>query len=219
MPSVSNDLIALLNLLLPGFLAAWVFFGLTAHPKPTPFERVIQALVFNLIIQPFVFLTRFFFAWVGEWFTVGYWSIHSETIASVVFAFLVGLVISGMANNDSAHRWFRGRNWRLGKRKELDQWIWTLKTSFPSEWYSALSRQRSQYLVLHLQGGKRLYGWVDEWPNQPDTGHFVVSEAEWLLDDGKAQPLDGVEHILIPGTKVEMIEFMKQLTSDSPVED
>lgn len=62
--------------------------------------------------------------------------------------------------------------------------------------------------MLHLKGGRRLYGWPEEWPDQPDKGHFLIAEAEWLLDDGSRQGLDCVWNILVPATDVELVEFM-----------
>ena len=55
MDSLTNDIVVILQYLLPGFLAAWIFYGFTSHPKPSQFERVVQALIFTLIIHLAVF--------------------------------------------------------------------------------------------------------------------------------------------------------------------
>ena len=65
------------------------------------------------------------------------------------------------------------------------------------------------YLVLHLTGERRLYGWVVEWPNTSEHGHFVMAEAEWLLVNGDRIPLEGVEQIVIRVQDVEMVELMQ----------
>ena len=44
---VPKDVLNLIYALMPGFVAAWIFYGLTAHPQKTPFERTIQALIFT----------------------------------------------------------------------------------------------------------------------------------------------------------------------------
>jgi hypothetical protein len=82
----------------------------------------------------------------------------------------------------------------------------THQTSFSSEWYGALS-QNAGFVVLHLKGERRLYGWPEEWPSTPDKGHFVVAQAEWL-DDGKRIELTGVHRILVRADDVEMVELM-----------
>jgi hypothetical protein len=58
-----------------------------------------------------------------------------------------------------------------------------------------------------LVGQRRLYGWPEEWPNVADRGHFVIGEADWLVDE-KRLPLVGVERILIRAQDVEMVELM-----------
>lgn len=83
----------------------------------------------------------------------------------------------------------------------------TCQTSFSSEWYGTFSRNEG-YVVLHLTGQRRLYGWAEEWPNRPDQGHFVMARAEWL-EDGKRTELIGVHRILIRAEDVEMVEMME----------
>ena len=54
----SRETLSLLFFLLPGFVAAWVFYGLTAHPRKDTLERVIQALIFTVIVRACVIGTR-----------------------------------------------------------------------------------------------------------------------------------------------------------------
>ena len=63
------------------------------------------------------------------------------------------------------------------------------------------------YVVLHLKGQRRLYGWPEEWPSRPDEGHFRIAEGEWLIEDER-RPAKGVSAILIPAGEVEMVEFL-----------
>jgi len=48
MDSFAKDFVTLLQYLLPGFVAAWVFYSFTSFPKPSQFERVVQALIFTI---------------------------------------------------------------------------------------------------------------------------------------------------------------------------
>ena len=34
-----SDIVKAIFQMLPGFISAWLFYGLTAHARPTPFER------------------------------------------------------------------------------------------------------------------------------------------------------------------------------------
>ena len=101
-----------------------------------------------------------------------YWTDEKELFWSVMLAVVVGVAFSVCANWGVLHRVLR---WlRLTKR-----------TSFPSEWYSALHRFNKGELVLHLKSDRRLKGWADEWPDYPDRGHFIIQFPVWLDKLGK----------------------------------
>ncbi|OHB68441.1 MAG: hypothetical protein A2V70_11120 [Planctomycetes bacterium RBG_13_63_9] len=193
---VSSEVVSIIYYLLPGFVAAWVFYGLTAHPKASPFERVVQALIFTVIVQTIVAVIGWILRGLGRIGICGSWSQECALIWSVVVALLIGLVFAWLANKNSCHALFR-------------KWGITSRTSFPSEWFSVLS-QADRWVVLHLTGGRRLYGWPVEWPDHPDAGHFVIDQPEWLLDDGRRIPLDRVDKILVPASDIEMVEFLKR---------
>jgi hypothetical protein len=61
----SKDLLAALTRLLPGFVTCWVVYGLTSHPKPTQFERVVQALVYSFLVGLLVSLEEYVFGLIG----------------------------------------------------------------------------------------------------------------------------------------------------------
>ena len=192
----SEHILRLLYELLPGFLAAWVFYSLTAHPKPSSFERIVQALVFTIIVRAVMTGTRLLLQFAGVLTDAGTWTQDVQLTWSVITALAVGLLVATSVNKD----WFHGclRRIRL-----------TSRTSYPSEWYSGFTRSKRHYVVLHLTGERRLYGWPEEWPDSPDRGHFLIMQAKWLLDDGKTRDLDGVERLAIPAADVEMVEFLK----------
>ena len=48
---MEGALLAQFQYLLAGFVAAWVFYGLTPYKRPTPFERIVQALVYTAVVQ------------------------------------------------------------------------------------------------------------------------------------------------------------------------
>ena len=117
---------------------------------------------------------------------------------SILVAVALALLASYASNRDSVHRILR--HLRITK-----------ETSYPSEWDSAFSRHGDCYVVLHLKGQRRLYGWPEEWPSHPEQGHFRISEGEWL-DEDKRIPATGVSAVLIPASEVEMVEFLSQTT-------
>ena len=195
----SGEIVGALKFLLPGFVSAAIFYSLTSHHKPGEFGLVVQALIFTIVGEAVMtaLLLMDSFPWMGG----------RGVALSVPVAVLLGLVGAYFSNNDTAHRLFR----RLGVTRE---------TSYPSEWYSTFARTDC-YVVLHMKGERRLFGWPEEWPSRPDEGHFRITEGEWLFETEtedeyqKKMPAAEISAILIPVDEVEMVEFV----STSPDEE
>lgn len=177
--------------LMPGFVAAWVMFGLTSHPKPSQFERLIQALILTAIVQSLMPLAE---SLHECWFTTTKYSEHRE-LWSIVFALLIGLLLAFFVNNDWFHRVLR-------KIK------FTSRTSHPSEWFYVFS-QKIRFVVIHLHDGRRLYGWPKEWPIDPKRGQLYLMEPTWLLDNNEQIVNETVEGILLDCSEIRFVEFMK----------
>ena len=183
--TIGTGLIDILTYLLPGLVAAATFYALTSHPKPGIFERIVQALIFTVLAQI-----------VADQLPINDQPQNWHTIASVGSAILLALLATYFSNNDTLHRVLR----KMRVTKE---------TSHPSEWYSAFARKDPRYIVLHLKDRRRIYGWPEEWPGQPDRGHFRIAEPEWL-DSSKTEGEPAVEWILIPAEEVRMVEFLPE---------
>lgn len=194
-----SEIVGLIYQLMPGFVAAWCFFGLTAHQKSSPFERTIQALIFTGIVKAIVICFCYLLIRIGTLVgTVGEWSTEGEFVLSIVIGVIVGVLFSSGANNNWPH-------------EVLPEWV-SKRTAYPSEWFGTLSRSK-RYVVLHLKGlteNRRILGWPYEWPDSPTTGHFVLVNAKWLLAGNKEIPIFPSEKILISATEVEMIEILEE---------
>lgn len=198
----TTELIPLLNYLLPGFVAVAVFSSLTSHAKPSEFERIIQALIFTVLAQISTLAIKGTLLAVGARFeTLGSWPENGDLVASILSATALGTLAAWAVNTDSAHALLR----KIGVTRE---------DSYPTEWYSAFSRNRDCYAVLHLEGERRLFCWPEEWPSDPKTGHFVVVDAEWLVGENERVPLPSVQAMLVPVGNVEMVEFVS-LTNEA----
>lgn len=183
------------HFLLPGLVAAWVFYGLTAHPKEEWFERVVQALIFTVIVRAMNIGTRkAWWVFYHSKHASGRWTDDKELVWSLFNAILLGLVVAVFANHDWAHRCLR--------KLKITQ-----RTSYPSEWYSGFHRFRRD-VILHLKGERRLMGWADEWPDQCERGHFLIQKPIWLSDTGEKIPLLQLKRLMIPASDVEMVEFI-----------
>jgi len=180
--------------LLPGFVTAWIFYGLTAHPRPSQFERVIQALIFTIFTEVVVIIIKGALHTAGSWWSLGIWSLNVDLVWKVSVSMIIGLLFAWLANNNKLHTLLRP--------------TFTRQTSYPSEWFSAFSERRL-FIYLHLTSGRTLYAWPEEWPNEPGKGHFRLSNAVWILEDNEREPLLDSECILVPASLVEIVQFEK----------
>jgi hypothetical protein len=192
---LAKETVHLLTYLLPGFLAAWVFYGLTSHPKPSQFERVVQALIFTFIIQILLPPCRWLLEQIGLAFAVRPWDGAAEGVTSLVLALGFGSTLAFLTNTDSAHKWLRTRGF-------------TTRTSHPSEWYCVFS-EKVTFVILHLCDGRRIYGWPKEWPVEADKGQFYIMLPSWIEADGSQIDLPQLDGILVSATDVMWVEFLK----------
>jgi hypothetical protein len=188
---ITNELIALLTFLLPGFITSFLFYTLTSFPKKSEFEAVVIALIYTIIINAIVEL-------LDKRFSIGEWSQLAKTGCSIITALIIGLLLSGLYNNDLIHKVLRFI--RITKQ-----------TSYPSEWYGTFSETK-KFIVLDLKDGRKITGWPRLWPNDPQQGHFVLERAQWVIEeDGNPSimPLEEVDKIMIDANNVEMVTFLK----------
>jgi hypothetical protein len=100
---ISQNIINIFQYLLPGFLSAWIFYGFTSYPKPSQFERIIQALIFTLIIQATVYVEKNILLSINIYQNFNIRNNHSEIVCSTVSAIILGTIFSFFANNDKFH--------------------------------------------------------------------------------------------------------------------
>lgn len=194
MPELAKDPVALLTFVLPGFLVAWVLYALTSLPRPAQFERVVQALVFTLFVKAFVVAEQWLLEGIGKIYSLGPWNSNAELAASLSTALAFGLFGSWVANRDNLHGYLR--------RKGISQ-----RSSRPSEWCDVFSKY-PRFVTLHFNDDRRLYGWPEEWPSDPEKGHFFIALPIWTHE---AQPkaMIGVEGILVNVADVLFVEFVE----------
>lgn len=197
MGETSKDVLALLTQLMPGFLTAWVVYGLTTYSKPTQFERVVQALIYSFMVSAIVAIIELLSLFGAQFVALGVWDKRSELICSTLVAFALGLILSYFMRSDGF--------FALARKLKM-----TIRTPYPSEWYGAFACL-PRFVVLHLSGSRRISGYPAEWPTEPTIGHFRLTNAAWINEDNSETPLDDNESILIEAKQVEMVEFLKDV--------
>ena len=194
MPELSKEVIALLTYLLPRFLVAWLFFALTSHQKPNQLERVIQALIFTLLVNVMVVLEKHLLLAAGNWFDLGTWNKDSELVAAVLTALAMGFLFAWSTNTDAVHA--------VVRKLKISQ-----RSSSPNEWCTVFG-PREQFVVVQLKDERRLYGWPKVWPSDPDKGHVFLTFASWIHGEEPLE-LEQAEGVLISVKDISHVEFVK----------
>lgn len=196
MTELTSETVALLNYLLPGLLAAWVFYGMTSHVKPQHFERIVQALIFTFLIQASIPLIRALVESLDHEFALNVWPKSYDHIAAFVVAMVFGIGFAHLTNRDIFHRFLR----KCGV---------STKTSHPSEWYGVLS-EGARYVTLHLKDERMLHGYPQVWPSDPEKGHFYVMHPHWLIDKNGSPEyvrIKDIDGLLIDVKEVTWVEI------------
>lgn len=200
MENISFEFLELLRQLLPGFLTAWVFHALTAYPKQSQFERIIQALIFTLLVKVLFDLFKNITIYIGDFYKIFEWSVEKELATSIIIAFFLGLILSYYTNNSKFHG-------LLQKLKITNQ------SSFNSEWEDIFNSVTT-FVILDLKDGRRVFGWPRVWPSDPSKGHIVLQDPEWISKKGEYIPMSSAQYIVIKAEEIEFVEFLKGGTDE-----
>jgi hypothetical protein len=192
---VSSDILALLYRLLPGFITAAIVYNFTPRTKGGAFERVIEALVYTLLVQILVAPTKWLLLWAGQSWPIAQWTDSSAMTVAVLWAVVLGCFMA---------RWLNREEYPAVLAKLLG----SSRTPLPSEWYNAL-KHNSRWVVLHLHDGRRIYGWAIAWPDSPGEGYFQMTGMEWLGPDDERIPADRTASLLVSVADIRMVEFVK----------
>ena len=142
---IKPELVDTLKFLLPGLLAAWVYYALTAFRRPEVTERIIQALIFTVFVQFLVYCEHAVAIWVGESVGVlGAWTEQSAYFAAGVTALVFGALAAWTTTKDKLFGILRGMKL-------------TSQMAYPTEWYGVFVQEQG-YVVLHLKDDRRLSG-------------------------------------------------------------
>ena len=174
----------LLQYVFAGLVASWVFYGLTTYKRPTPFERLVQALIYTAVVQ----LTAGFIVNVageGWWakaadISAGEENLIASPLLVLTLALALGFILAVAANNNFPHKHLIKfpPNWWWTK------WLWKITSkSLYGNNLSHAFETRNEYVVLTMKNGRRIFGWPELWPDHPHEDYFLLLNYEWLLQE------------------------------------
>ena len=198
--SESSESIQILVFLLPGFLAAGLFQTLVSSQKPSGFDVIVRAFVFtffvHLLAEPIVQMAQ---------------PIIQNKKSSEIYIAIILVFIAAVFGATAALIWNKDIFHKICRKINL-----TVLSSNYSTRYAAFSSNLKCYVIMHLKGERRLYGWPKHWPSRPNDNYYLIEEYSWLSDtedDSNPTNLQNESsqqsrQILISESEVEMVEFI-----------
>lgn len=209
--NASSEIINVLIFLLPGFVAATVFYFFTAHQKPNEFGQIIHALVFTMVGRFIAGSVQLLATALGA---KGAWHASLEIIVPTLGAVIIALIAAYISNKDSNKS---NKDFNKDLTYKAFSLIGLNRETANSAWYSSFANNADCYVVLHLKDGRRLFGWAENWPSHPGQGHFRITEAFWLDDDNPNSQNENrrtIYAIIVAVSDVETVEFVKSSDSE-----
>lgn len=200
MGDLSLEVLAVLLILLPGFLTTGLVQALTSRPKRTELDKVIEALLYS-------FVTYVLFA-----VTVGGLPVYVRTDRGAdsnayyveadptgigVLALISGglaLAVAFMVTNDFPLRYLR--KLRITQR--------TTRTSVWSDVFHSLGG----YVQVELSDGRCIMGWLRYYSDSPEDLSLFLEDAAWVGEGGKVVEVRGAGILLTSSSGIKNVMFL-----------
>lgn len=190
-----KDLIPVLLFLLPGFVSAGIVEMLVVRKSKDTFGRIVEALiftVFNLVVftvfrslLEHIPLLRFDHS---NFFTAG------NTLLMTACALGIGLLWSAELTNEVL----------LGRLRNLKI---TEKTAKASTWGETFVNSK-KFVVVHLEDGRRIYGWPTFYSDDPAERALYLEDASWLGSENNLLNDPPISIFVDNNSGIKLIEFV-----------
>lgn len=194
--------LAILLILLPGFLCAGLTQTLCVRSTQTELDKVVEALLYSFV----VYVT---FVWlVGPAVPVSLQvrevngaqqyaiALQPKALAQLTFiAVVLALAVGGIVTNDLSGKLFR--KLRL-----------TQRTSRGSVWGDTF-HDYGGVILVELGDGRRVEGWVRYYSDEPTPASLFLEQAAWVTDDNALVPIDGPGILISQEVGIRTIEFLQ----------
>jgi hypothetical protein len=181
-----RELIPILIFLLPGFLTAKVLDVLVIRKERDVFDKFVQALVFTFANLALFVVMR----WIIESWTSAEFDRQSLSVGNV---FLITSCSIGI-----------GLACAFEIRNELMLDL-LHRLRFTKKTYNLASEK---FVVVHLEDGRRIYGWPKFYADEPGERAIFLQEASWLDDTNKALNDPLISILLDEKSGIQLVEFI-----------
>jgi hypothetical protein len=193
-----KEIVQILFFLLPGFLTAkmlemWVI----TKPKDV-FDRVVQAFVLTFVnLICFAFIRWLLEKLVGFQFDHDQFFAINNLLLMVFCAVRIAIILSFELNNELV-------------LTKLRKWKITKKTYKPCTWVETFEHVE-RLVVVHLNDGRRIYGWPKFYSDDPAERAIFLEEASWLDDENNLINNPPISILLDGNSGIQFVEFLQEV--------
>jgi hypothetical protein len=194
--------LAILLILLPGFLCAGLIQSLCVRPTQTELDKVWEALLYSFVI--YVLFTLLAGSSmpvdlrVSETNGAKQFSIQLQPrllAILMLISVVLALAIGGIATNDLSGKVFR--------RLRLTQ-----RTTRRSVW-SDTFHDYGGIVLVELGDSRRVEGWVRYYSDEPTPASLFLERAAWVTDENTLTPIEGPGILITESIGIQTIEFLR----------
>jgi len=189
--STSFESLAVLLVLLPGFLASLVYSALQERREASGFRPFMEALACSFVIQAI----RPYAPGEGVPLAPVPWNL-GPTAKALILAVVLPVTLSYLVEYDLLLR--TARVLRM-----------TQRTSRPSTWLDAFAVNREAYAVLYFRDGTRVVGWPYQYSDTPEEGMIYLQEPAWVTEDDQYVAMNAEGFFCCNRSEVLFLTFVK----------
>lgn len=202
MEGLGFEALAVLLVLLPGFLAARLVHSFCFRPDQTELDKIVEALIYSFVVYV-VFIAVFKNAPI---FVIEHDlpnSSHSYSLSLkpldfaylLVIAVILALLVSLSITNDLHMRVARSLKF-------------TERTSRPTIWNDVFYGN-SGFVQVQFQDGRRILGEILFFSDTPEEASLFLGQAAWVGTDNATTDIPGPGILITKNMPIESIMFLK----------
>lgn len=196
---LSIEILNILLLLLPGFVAGQIFYSIVSKEKEiSTTKRLYDAVIFSFIISVVIALFH-------DWKPVAQvaniqgsleYSFSDDFLLlgiNLLLILTLPLIMGFILNNDYFHK--------LLRKMKI-----TTKSSRPNTWLDVLLTE-NRHIVIHLKDERRIRGYPTKFSSDPEEGFIYLFNPAWIDEEKGGYIEANVHGFLINRTEIDIIEF------------
>jgi uncharacterized protein DUF6338 len=204
------DVIAVLVMLLPGFLAARIEQRLTCNQEQGELDKIVEALLYSFVIyvvyslktQSFPVAIKVESASDGNHYYLE--ADPGRLVSLALIAIILSVAMSYATNHDLFGRGFR----RLGV---------STRTWRNSIWNDVFVDYGGAVQV-ELTDGRSVMGWLRYYSDKPDEASLFLEHAAWVAPDQTQILIDGPGILLTKDSGILAVSFLNWNPSTQPMQ-